>query len=110
MAAAWLWAATSGGSGVSLRDVSTLSGEAGSLAAEVAAERRRPLAERETRASDDDLDRAAAVLHAVMRPGRDHHGAALRGLLGRMVTDRWSFDSALSARLCSFDDRLGGRG
>lgn len=89
--------------------MSTLSDEAASLTAEVAAERRRPLAERETGASDEDLDRAAAVLHAVMREGRDDHGAALRGLLGRMVTDTWSFDSALSARLCAFDDRLGVR-
>jgi hypothetical protein len=45
-----------------------------------------------------------------MRPDGNESGQALRGLLGRMVTDRWSLTSNLSARLVEFDDRLGPRG
>ena len=87
--------------------MTTLSDEAAALAAEIAAERDKPLSERETRASDGDLDRAAAILHAVMRPDLNDNGKALRGHLGHMVADRWAFDSNLSVRLCEFDDRLG---
>ncbi len=89
--------------------MTTLADEAAALAAEVAAEREKPLSERETRASDGDLERAAAILHAAMRPDLHDNVGALRGHFGLLVTDRWSFDSSLSARRCEFDDRLGHR-
>ena len=77
-----------------------------SLLVAVEAERCAPLADRTTRATDEDLEKVAAVLHAALRLDRSDGRSRLAGVIARLVVDRWSLTSNLSNRLVEFDHRL----
>ncbi len=84
----------------------TLAEQAHALLGAVQDEMRLPPAQRTTSATDDDLNRVAAVLHAITRPDRPDSGTRLAGLVSRTATDRWSLTAALSEQLVEFDQRL----